>query len=119
MHTLHLIDLLYILQVILTFCIYITSLIYKLFEMVHASAGQVWETGLTNEEMHIRCRCENEPFTGKRAVGKRVVLRREADGLLPKSQRWKGEMRVSEVESVQGTCSSTDSGGKGRCASER
>ena len=46
MHTLHLIDLLYILQVILIFCIYITGLIYKVFEVVHASAGRVWETGL-------------------------------------------------------------------------
>ena len=29
----------------------------------------------------------------------------------------KGEMRIREVETVQGTYCSTDSGGKGRCAS--
>ena len=94
MHTLHLIDLLYILQVILIFCIYITGLIYKVFEVVHASAGRVGETGLTNKEMHIRCRGENEPFTGKPAVGNWVVFRRVVDGLFPESQRWKEEMRV-------------------------
>ena len=64
MHALHLIDSLYILQVILIFCIDITSLIYKVFAVVHASGGRVWETGLTNKEMHIRCRGENEPRTG-------------------------------------------------------
>ena len=94
MHTLHLIDLLYILQVILISCIYIRGLIYKVFQVVQASAGWVGETGLTNKEMYIRCRGENEPFTGKPAVEKGVVLRRAADGLLPESQRWKGEMRV-------------------------
>ena len=86
--------------------------------MVHASEGRVWETVLTNKEMHIRCRGENEPLTGYAEVGK-AVLPREADGLLPESQRWKGEMRLREGESVQGTSSSANGGGKGRCASAR
>ena len=74
MHALHLINFLYILQVILILCVYITGLIYKLSEVVHASAGWVWETGLTNKEMQIRCSGENEPPTGEPAVEKGVVL---------------------------------------------
>ena len=73
MHTLHLINLLYILQVILNFCIYILQVLF-IQSLVHASARRVWKTGLTNKEMHVRCSGENEPPTGEPAVEKGVVL---------------------------------------------